>query len=93
MKIIVVGGGIAGLYCALHLSKYMDVILVDNREYVGGRIRTHKNPQYEIGALRFRKNHTLLNALVRHYSLQKVKLERTAQSEKLRQSYQTADDF
>ena len=79
MKVVIVGGGIGGLYASLHLSKIFDVILLDDRDYVGGRIHTHKNPQYEIGALRFRKNHVLVNSLVKRYNLKKYRLENKRQ--------------
>ena len=44
---IIIGGGIAGLYCALHLKH---ILLLEANDYLGGRILTHKNPHYEIGA-------------------------------------------
>ena len=67
----IVGGGISGLYVALQLSRMRKkVVLCDDRTYTGGRVRTHRSPQYEIGAERFTKHHKILNTLIAHYGLQ-----------------------
>jgi monoamine oxidase len=63
---IIIGGGISGIYCALHLK---NVLLLEEKDYWGGRIKTHKTPQYEIGAGRFRKSHTRLWNLIQEYKL------------------------
>ncbi len=73
-EVAIVGGGISGLYVALKLCKHRSVILLDDRDYIGGRIRTHRNPQYEIGAGRFTEHHSVLMKLVRKYRLEKVEL-------------------
>ena len=57
--VIVIGGGVSGLYSSMMLSKNKSVVLIDDRTYIGGRIRTHKRPQYEIGAARFSKQHKI----------------------------------
>jgi monoamine oxidase len=68
---IIIGGGIAGLYCALSLP-HQKVLLLEESDYWGGRIKTHYNPQYEIGAGRFHKNHTLLWKLIKKFNLTPV---------------------
>ena len=37
---IIVGAGIVGLYCALRLSQYQKVLIIDKNSYLGGRIST-----------------------------------------------------
>lgn len=77
MRVVVVGGGIAGLNAALKLSaQHHKVTLFDNRSRVGGRIYTHRHPQYEIGAARFHQGHVLLNRLIQHYNLTAIPLPR-----------------
>lgn len=66
---IIVGGGIAGLYCALSVD---NVLLLEGSDYWGGRIKTHHHPHYEMGAGRFHKNHTLLFALIKRFGLTPV---------------------
>jgi monoamine oxidase len=63
---IIIGGGISGLYCALHLE---NVLLLEQNDYWGGRIKTNPNPHYEIGAGRFRKEHKRLWALIQRFKL------------------------
>ena len=70
----IVGGGITGLYCALKLSKTHKVVLFDDRDYLGGRIKTYRH--MELGAARFNKSHRLLFELIRRYSLTPVPLPR-----------------
>ena len=50
--VVIVGGGIAGLYCAYKLSETQNVALFDERNYIGGRIYTHSKG-YEVGAPMF----------------------------------------
>lgn len=75
-EIIIVGGGYAGLYCALELSKNFKVILLDDRNYLGGRAVTYYNRdiQYENGAGRFHDKHKLLLSLIDRYNLTKIPL-------------------
>lgn len=74
-QVAVIGGGIAGLYAALNLStKKHSVVLIDERDYVGGRILTNADPRYEIGAGRFHNNQRLVNELVTRYTLRKIEL-------------------
>ena len=57
--VVIVGGGVTGLYTAMKLSNKCNVCLLDERGYWGGRIITNKNPHYEIGAARFNTSHNL----------------------------------
>ena len=50
--------------------------MLDNRDYLGGRIVTNKKPLYEIGAARFNNTHTRLIKLVRKYDLPTYKLNK-----------------
>ena len=73
--IIIVGGGIAGLYTQYKLlKKYKttkNILLIEKNNMVGGRIYTHKvnvkNKSYsmEAGAGRFNDNHTILIKLIK----------------------------
>ena len=67
--IIIIGGGISGLNCALELSKDHNILLLDDRTYLGGRLYTHKRPKYEVGGARFHKKHKLLCNLIKCYNL------------------------
>tara|TARA_B100000427_G_C15517948_1_gene599050 strand:- start:2805 stop:4064 length:1260 start_codon:yes stop_codon:yes gene_type:complete len=71
--IIIIGGGISGLYCAHKLSKNNKVALFDERSYIGGRIYTHPKG-YEVGAARFNNNHKLLLELIKYYKMTKMVL-------------------
>ena len=42
MKIVVVGGGVAGLYCAWHLSEKHEVVLLEADDRLGGHADTHR---------------------------------------------------
>lgn len=76
---IIIGGGISGLYALKRLhdkyGKNIKVALFDDRDYIGGRIRTHKLHGYEIGAARFNDNHTSLLSLIKKYKLTPYKLQ------------------
>ncbi len=73
---IVVGGGIAGLYCALQESDHgKHCLLLEASHYWGGRIKTHYSPQYEIGAGRFHKSHKRLFALIHRFGLTPVPID------------------
>ena len=78
-KIVVVGGGIAGLYFQykiLKSKKYNQVCLIERSEEVGGRIFTFKksiagiNHSVEAGAGRFSNNHKILISLIKEFNLQ-----------------------
>jgi len=67
--IAIIGGGISGLYCATNLNNLNIVLFESDR--IGGRIWTHKKPQYEIGAGRFNHSHKILWSLIKKYNLEK----------------------
>ena len=69
---IIIGGGIAGLYCGLYLP---NSLVLETNNYLGGRIYTHKKPQYEIGAGRYNINHKLLIDLINEFNVTPIKLE------------------
>ena len=75
---VIVGGGITGMYTVEKLiDKYgnkKSIALFDDRNYYGGRLLTHHNPNYEIGGARFHDKHTLLCDLIKKYNLEKVAL-------------------
>lgn len=75
---VVIGGGITGLYTIDRLvEKYgnkKSYLLLDERNYFGGRLITHKQPHYEIGGARFNDNHVLLKKLLKKYNLTKIPL-------------------
>jgi protoporphyrinogen oxidase len=75
--IIIIGGGISGLHTAYKLSNLnYKILLLDNRNYLGGRIFTYyeKNFNYELGAGRFNKNHKNLLKLLKKFNLTKIKI-------------------
>ena len=83
-KIVVVGGGISGLYFQykiLKSKKNKQVLLIEKSEQVGGRIFTFKtkigniNHSVEAGAGRFSSNHKLLIKLITEFNLQKKIIE------------------
>ena len=69
---IIIGGGIAGLYCGLYLP---NSLVLECNNYLGGRIFTHKNPHYEIGAGRYNINHKILISLINDFNLTPIKLD------------------
>ena len=46
---IIIGGGITGLYAldVLNQKNNYNILLCDERNYLGGRVVTHKQPHYE----------------------------------------------
>ncbi len=78
--ILIVGGGISGLYVGIELlKKGYTVTILEKYPYIGGRCRTHKNPeagiQWEIGAGRIHQSHHLLKGLIAKYKLNLVPIE------------------
>lgn len=78
--IIIIGGGISGLYCFYELEKKyknLKISLFEKNDYFGGRFLTkHKNInnkkiQYEMGAGRLNKNHKLFLKLIKELKLDK----------------------
>ena len=67
--VAIIGAGISGLYCATILQNLNIILFEANKNRPGGRIYTHKNPQYEIGAGRFNYSHKILWSLIKKYKL------------------------
>jgi monoamine oxidase len=72
----IVGGGIAGLYCALKLVKKNKVLLCEKYKNLGGKVSTYYgyvksvgDIQYEEGAGRISNQHTLILKLIKRYKL------------------------
>ena len=68
-KIIILGGGIAGLYTAYKLQKYhKSIALIEKNDRLGGRIYTHHDKSNDIhiegGAGRINYKHKLFNKLL-----------------------------
>jgi len=70
---IIIGGGIAGLNCALHTKNHL---LLECNDYLGGRIFTHNEPKYESGAGRYNETHALLVSLIRRFHLTPIPLSK-----------------
>jgi monoamine oxidase len=66
--VAIIGGGISGLYCSLKLS-HLNVILIEENDYFGGRLKTNDSPHFEIGAGRFNENDKILCKLLRLYNM------------------------
>ena len=72
--IIIIGGGIAGLYTAYKLIKKnpnQKILILERNRKIGGRIDTYTDKYYtvEAGAARFHENHTLLLKLIEEMGL------------------------
>lgn len=88
--IIIIGGGISGLYCAYKLLKKEDnlkVLVLEKNPKLGGRVSTFyggkddkevsKDIIFEKGAGRFNDNHKLLNTLLNDLDLTSKKVKIT----------------
>jgi hypothetical protein len=72
--LIIIGAGCAGLTIgieSLKLSKKLKVLILEKYDYIGGRVLTyHKDKlQWEIGAGRISKHHSLVRKLIDKYNL------------------------
>lgn len=79
--IIVIGGGIAGLYASLKCCQDgLSVCTFEKDSRWGGRIRTIKNgtDMYEAGAARFHNNHKHLIHLLKRYNIEMVEIDNRA---------------
>ena len=88
--IIIIGGGLSGLYCFYEMEKKyknLKISLFEKNNYFGGRILTmkkninNKNYQYEMGASRFNKNHKLMIKLLRELKLDKKIIKISGESD------------
>lgn len=79
----VIGGGIAGLYAALHLAKRYpnaSVAVYEKYNILGGRVLTYRKSspvgplQWEEGAGRIHESHTLVRGLLKTYGLREAPL-------------------
>lgn len=78
-KVAIVGGGIAGLYCAWRLKEtrpQFAVTLFESSSEVGGRLLSVEIPglgfPVELGAMRFKPGHKCLQSLLEALDLQKT---------------------
>jgi len=70
--IVIVGAGLAGLYCGIELAKKgKSVCILEKYKYLGGRIVTYHEGDYswEIGAGRISDSHTMVHSLLTRYGL------------------------
>ena len=72
--VIILGGGIAGLYTAYKLLQKkptVNILLLEKNDYYGGRIYTvhYKDLIFEAGAGRFNETHMLLRKLIHELGL------------------------
>ena len=89
--IIIIGAGIAGLYCGIQLLQKrpsLKIVILEKYNYVGGRVVTyHKkiedihgncsNLQWENGAGRIHTSHTKILSLLSKYKLTTIPLDDT----------------
>lgn len=83
VEIAIVGGGIAGLYAAWRLTgesgtKRRRIHLFETTDQLGGRLKTLWVPRLhfpiELGAMRYKDSHRLLNGLMNHFQLEREKV-------------------
>ena len=85
--VIIVGGGLAGLYTAFRLPKILKVLILEKEDHLGGRVYTYHNKDMtvEAGAGRFHHGHEHLLNLIRTLKLsgkmQRIHSERVFLSE------------
>ena len=77
--ICIIGAGMAGLYCALELSKLTPrpkICILEKYKYIGGRTYTYRDKetglQWEAGAGRIHYSHHHVTKLIDHYGLTKI---------------------
>ena len=78
--ILIIGAGLAGLYCAREILKHnpnKTVMVCEKYKKMGGRAVTYQKDglQWEIGAGRISDSHTMVHALIKEYGLHTVPIE------------------
>lgn len=77
--VIIIGGGISGLYTAYNLLKKhktknnknnLKLLLVESNDYLGGRIYTNEEHNYEAGAARFHDKQKRMIKLIKELNLE-----------------------
>ena len=71
--VIIIGGGISGLFLAYKLSDTdLKIILIESKDSLGGRVKTiqQKNLSFEAGAARFHSSHSKLITLINDLNLE-----------------------
>lgn len=72
-EVVIIGGGIAGLYAAYELKKNkIPFKIFEATDRLGGKIKTVNG--FEWGAFEFHKNDRILKALAREFNLETVQL-------------------
>ncbi len=87
--VVIVGGGISGLYTALKCLHYgMRVTLLEKMDRLGGRVHSIYQDPYtlEAGAGRFHENHRLVRELIAYFGLHEARLH-------TRHTFQTDPSF
>lgn len=71
MEVVIIGGGIAGLYCAYKLQDHYSITLCEKDSRLGGRIHTYYGNGFslEAGAGRFSDKHKILIELIEELGL------------------------
>ncbi len=91
--IVIVGGGISGLFLAYKLSETnLEVLLLEKDKNLGGRIHTSvdKDIQYECGAGRFNEKHEKLISLIHELKLEENMFPLTKGNELKIRDYNTS---
>src|SRR5215831_11053754 len=81
-ELIIIGGGIAGLYAAwriAHEKSDYKIVVLEASNRLGGRIWSQTLPglpfSAELGAMRFRDNHQLVGGLIKELKLATKKFD------------------